>query len=224
MVRSWLTAQSEAFRQGIEIVSMDGFIGYAHAIKEILPHADIVLGPFHVTKLAVDKIDLFRRQQQRKIHGRRGRKGDAIYGGRRLLLTSKAHMTPKRKGQIKVLVNKMEAKDTFMTLINCANWVQATYRAADDAEGHAIMERFIGWLEHAPKAQIPQLRSLRMTFTRRADAILAHFHTRITNAAAEAINGRLEQLRRTALGFRNIANYRYRVFIHSGPCTPPHTR
>lgn len=36
---------------------------------------------------------------------------------------------------------------------------------------------------------------------------------------AEAINGRLEALRRNALGFRNLIHYRYRSLLHSGQLT-----
>jgi transposase len=32
----------------------------------------------------------------------------------------------------------------------------------------------------------------------------------------EAINGRLEALRRNALGFRNLTHYRWRSLLHSG--------
>ncbi|WP_196243846.1 transposase, partial [Mycobacterium avium] len=37
-----------------------------------------------------------------------------------------------------------------------------------------------------------------------------------SNGPTEAINGRLEALRRNALGFRNLTHYRWRSLLHSG--------
>lgn len=48
---------------------------------------------------------------------------------------------------------------------------------------------------------------------RRHPGLLRH-HT--SNGPTEAINGRLESLRRNALGFRNLTHYRLRSLLHSG--------
>ena len=44
----------------------------------------------------------------------------------------------------------------------------------------------------------------------------AYFTHRASNGPTEAINGRLEALRRNALGFRNLINYRIRSLLHCG--------
>ena len=46
--------------------------------------------------------------------------------------------------------------------------------------------------------------------------MLAYFDHRASNGPTEAINGRLEALRRNALGFRNLINYRIRSLLHCG--------
>ncbi|OBC00866.1 transposase [Mycobacterium sp. 852013-50091_SCH5140682] len=46
--------------------------------------------------------------------------------------------------------------------------------------------------------------------------MLAFFDHRASNGPTEAINGRLEALRRNALGFRNHTHYRLRSLLHSG--------
>ncbi|MDM4763347.1 ISL3 family transposase, partial [Galbitalea sp. SE-J8] len=50
--RSWLNAQPQAFRDGIEVVAMDGFTGFKTAAAEALPDAVEVMDPFHVVQLA----------------------------------------------------------------------------------------------------------------------------------------------------------------------------
>jgi hypothetical protein len=51
---------------------------------------------------------------------------------------------------------------------------------------------------------------------RRGDDVLAYFTHRASNGPTEAINDRLEALRRNALGFRNLINYRIRSLLHCG--------
>ena len=50
--KTWLAAQSQAFRRGVEDVAMDGFAGYKSAAAEELPDAVPVMDPFHVVALA----------------------------------------------------------------------------------------------------------------------------------------------------------------------------
>jgi transposase len=54
----------------------------------------------------------------------------------------------------------------------------------------------------------------RTLWRRRADILAFDHHA--SNGPTEAINGRLEALRRNALGFRNLTNYRWRSLLHSG--------
>lgn len=64
--------------------------------------------------------------------------------------------------------------------------------------------------------QVPELRPLARTLRRWEHDILAYFTYHQPGGPIEAINGRLESLRRIALGFRNIQGYRFRCLIHAG--------
>lgn len=70
--------------------------------------------------------------------------------------------------------------------------------------------------EGVPK-ELKELITLGRTLKRRALDVLAYFdHPGISNGPTEAINGRLEHLRGTALGFRNLAHYGIRAFLDTG--------
>ena len=75
---------------------------------------------------------------------------------------------------------------------------------------------------------MPELISLGRTLKHRAVDILAYFDRPGTsNGPTEAINGRLEHLRGTALGFRNLGNYVTRALLDTGgfrPLLHPHLR
>lgn len=45
--KDWLSARPEAWRAGIEVVTMDGFTGFKTAGAEEVPEAIAVMDPFH---------------------------------------------------------------------------------------------------------------------------------------------------------------------------------
>ena len=55
--KSWLEAQTKAFRDRVEIVAMDGFTGYKTAAVETIDTVTTVMDPFHVVALVGDKLD-----------------------------------------------------------------------------------------------------------------------------------------------------------------------
>jgi len=72
-------------------------------------------------------------------------------------------------------------------------------------------------LEVGVPAALVEIRKLGGTLKRRAADILAFFaRPGTSNGPTEAINGRLEHLRGTALGFRNLTNYTARALLEIG--------
>jgi len=70
-------------------------------------------------------------------------------------------------------------------------------------------------------ADLVELKKLATTLTRRIIDILAYFdHPHTSNGPTEAINGRLEHLRGSALGFRNLTNYIARSPLETGGFRP----
>ena len=70
-------------------------------------------------------------------------------------------------------------------------------------------------------AALVELRSLGRTLKQRAADVLAYFDRPGTsNGPTEAINGRLELLRGSALGFRNLTNYIARSLLETGGFRP----
>ncbi|MFB9777414.1 transposase, partial [Brevibacterium otitidis] len=63
--------------------------------------------------------------------------------------------------------------------------------------------------------QLKELITLGRTLKRRALDVLAYFD-HPSNGPTEAINARLEHLRGTALGFRNLAHYITRALLDTG--------
>ena len=86
--------------------------------------------------------------------------------------------------------------------------------------GYERRERRRGRHSSALRRDVPdalhELAQLGRTLWRRRADVLAYFDHHASNGPTEAINGRLEALRRNALGFRNLTHYRLRSLLHSG--------
>ena len=97
----------------------------------------------------------------------------------------------------------------------------APYPLTDLARGGREHDLLIGSISRGVPAALNEVVTLGRTLTKRAGDILAYFDRPGTsNGPTEAINGRLEHLRGTALGFRNLTNYVARSLLETGGFRP----
>jgi transposase len=211
----WLGARDQAFRDGVRIVAMDGFGGYKNAAVEQLPEAVTVMDPFHVVALAGQKLDLCRQRVQQNTLGHRGRSGDPLYGVRRALRTRDQLLTQRQWARIGAVFAD-EAHAAVETTWCAYQQLIDAYAATDRQRGKTLLASLVDRLRGELPAGLDELATLGRTLNRRRDDVLAYFTHRASNGPTEAINGRLEALRRNALGFRNLINYRIRSLLHCG--------
>ena len=218
--KEWLAARPQTWRQGVEVVAMDGFTGFKSATAEELPDAAAVMDPFHVVRLAGDALDQCRRRVQQELHGHRGRKDDPLYRARRTLHTGAGLLTDKQQTRLQELFALEEHVPVEATWGIYQRMI-AAYREKDRSLGRAAMEALIDAVSHGVPAGLDELRKLGRTLKARATDVLAYFERPGTsNGPTEAINGRLEHLRGSALGFRNLTNYIARSLLESGGFRP----
>ena len=93
----------------------------------------------------------------------------------------------------------------------------AAYRHEDRRQGRELMVRIIESLSTGVPKVLTEVITLGRTLKKRAEDVLAYFDRPGTsNGPTEAINGRLEHLRGSALGFRNLTNYIARSLLETG--------
>ena len=90
------------------------------------------------------------------------------------------------------------------------------------------MTKVIDALSDGVPQLLTELHTLGRTLKKRATDVLAYFdRPGASNGPTEAINGRLEHLRGSALGFRNLTNYIARCLLEAGGFRPrlhPHPK
>lgn len=218
--KTWLAGRPQEWRDGIEVVAMDGFTGFKTATAEELPDATPVLDPFHVVRLAGDALDGCRRRIQQQLHGHRGRATDPLYRARRTLHTGLDLLTGRQKTRLEALF----AGDQHVEVE--ATWgvyqkMVAAYRHPDPAQGKTLMQAVIDAISSGVPTALTEVAVLGRTLTKRAADVLAYFDRPGTsNGPSEALNGRLEHLRGSALGFRNLTNYIARSLLETGGFRP----
>jgi len=154
------------------------------------------------------------------LHGHRGRAGDPLYSARRTLHTDTDLLTDKQKNRLDALFADDDHVAVEVTWAAYQRMITA-YREPDPARGHGLMEQLIASLSSGIPTALVELRSLSRTLKQRAADVLAYFDRPGTsNGPTEAINGRLEHLHGSALGFRNLTNYIARSLLETGGFRP----
>jgi transposase len=97
----------------------------------------------------------------------------------------------------------------------------AAYREPDRSKGRELMMKLIEALSQGVPSALSEVITLGRTLKKRATDVPAYFERPGTsNGPTEAISGRLEHLRGSALGFRNLTNYIARSLLATGGFRP----
>jgi transposase len=218
--KTWLADRPPAWREKVEVVAMDGFTGFKTAAAEELPDATAVMDPFHVVRLIGEAVDVCRRRVQQDLHGHRGLKNDPLYRARRTLLTGEPLLTDRQHARLVALFAVDEHVEVEATWGIYQRSITAN-RDPDRGRGRATMAAVIDALHEGVPEALVELRRLGRTLNHRAADVLAYFDRPGTsNGPTEALNGRLEHLRGSALGFRNLTNYIARSLLETGGFRP----
>ena len=177
-----------------------------------------------MVRLAGEALDKCRRRVQQATLGHRGHKGDPLYGARRTLSTGADLLTEKQKDRLAALFDETVHGDDHVEVE--ATWgiyqrMIAAYREPDRGKGRELMDAVITAVSSGVPKALTEIITLGRTLKKRAADVLAYFDRPGTsNGPTEAINGRLEHLRGSALGFRNLTNYIARSLLETGGFRP----
>ena len=213
VVEDWLAACSQDWLAGVHTVAIDPHRGYANGVAEKLAHATLVVDPFHAVRLANVAIDDVRRRVQQDTCGHRGRKGDPLYGIRRLLLRGNERLSDHARTRLEVGLAAGDPRDEVLDAWLAKEALRHMYAADTMAEA---ARRFDAFIKEAKSSAVPELHRLAKTMSRWRTEILAHHRSGASNGPTEAVNLLIKKVLRVAHGFRNLENYRLGLLLHCG--------
>ncbi len=167
----------------------------------------IVYDKFHIAKHLGDAVDKVRRHENRTL---RAAGDDRLTGTRYDWLRNPAAMEPAdRKAFAELRHSGLKTarawalKETAMALFS--------YRYERPARKH-----FRWWHGWAVRSRLRPMLEVARTFKRRFENIITYLRHRVTNAASESINAKIQWVKYTARGFRNKKNFGIAILFHCG--------
>jgi transposase len=213
-VTGWLARRDPGWLAAIGVVSLDPHRGYANAVGAHLGHATLVVDHFHVIKLANTVIDEVRRRVQHDQTGHRGRKGDPLYGIRKLLLTTAGRLDERGWARLAAGLRHGDPDGQVAAAWQLTQITHDLYGAEGVEPARDTLDLLYTW---ADTSGIPELRRFAGTVRRWEPEILAYFTTGgASNGPTEAVNLLIKKIKRVGHGFRNFDNYRLRLLLHCG--------
>jgi transposase len=200
-------ALPEHRREAVECITMDMWEPFMTAAVAKLPKADIVHDRFHVSMHLNGAVDRVRRRENRRLAKK---DGDALKGSKYLFLRNRENVRIDRLDQFerareasKETAAIWRFKELFRSFFDCMRMAEARSFLAN-------------WYRRARRQGIPELTKVAKTILGHAKGILAYITHRVTNAAAEGINAKIQALKASARGFRSFVHYRNNILFHLG--------
>lgn len=193
----------------IEAVAMDMCAPYIQSTLLNLPAADekIVFDKFHIAQNLSQAVDQVRRMESRRL----GAEGDHTLKGTRFdwlrhpatFTIAETREFARLRRRVHRMARAWELKETAMAIFDLkAAW--------------AARRNFGAWFQWAMRSQLEPIKRVARTLHRYWDQIENYFRHRITNASLEALNTKIQQVKRRSRGFRNRDRFREAIFFHCG--------
>ena len=204
----WETLKVEQIA-GIEAVAMDMWDLYITSVREHVPGADgkIVFDKFHIAQHLGEAVDRVRRKENKTL---RAAGDDRLTGTRYDWLRNPAAMEPKDRREFAELrasglktARAWALKETAMALYS-------------DTYERPARKHFRWWHNWALRSRLQPMIEVARMLKRRFENIITYLRHRITNAASESINAKIQWVKYTARGFRNRRNFVHAIYFHCG--------
>jgi transposase len=180
----------------------------------VVPWATQVADPFHLVKLANQRLDECRRRVQQETLGHRGHKDDPLYRSRRLLTRADERLDDRGRTRLVGLLDAGDPRGEVRTAWHAKEVVRSLYDHHDPDLALEFVTRLGRDLqdEDCP----PEVRQLGRTIVRWREQIAAWHQAHVSNGPTEAANNLIKRVKRVAFGFRRFAHYRIRVLLYAG--------
>ena len=210
----WLQARPKEWREQIRWAVLDLSGPYRAAYNAAIPHAAQVADPFHVVRLANNRLDEVRRRVQNQTVGHRGRKDDPLYRIRKLLTLAQERLNPAGGERLQGLLKAGDPYGEVRLAWHAKETLRDVYQIQDPGLADEYTRRLAADLQD--QSCPPEVNQLGRAIARWYDQIVAWHRSRVSNGPTEAVNNLIKRIKRIGFGFRNFTNYRIRALLYAG--------
>lgn len=194
---------TEAQRANVNTVSMDMWKPYLNAVGNKMPGAEIVHDHYHLSTYLNKGMDQVRRREV-KDH-------DILKHSRYALLKNEENLTEKQREkyeQIKAsnleVAKVWNIRENFKSLFNVYNEYEMTKGI------------FNAWAEDAESYGIKEINKVVSMFKNHIKGVVNAMICNLNNAMAERLNGKIQELKSIAKGYRTFENFRNAILFFYG--------
>jgi len=191
-----------ADRTKVRAVTMDMSRSYISGVDEYLPQADIVFDRFHIHKKLNEAIDEIRRTEQREYK--------ELKNSRYLWLKNNSNLTEKQREQI----NHLET--AYPNIGKAYRLKELFKKVMDDAYLDKKITPLNQWINIAWEIDLKPIQKFINMLRDHWYGIKAYFKRLATNAFAERVNLKIQEIKRIAKGYRNTTNFTIMIYFHLG--------
>jgi len=200
----------EPIAKEIEAVAMDMGRAYQKAVRECLPHADIVFDRFHVMQNYSKALSNQRRIEFRKAN-KEGK--DLLKGTHYLVLKNASKLNEKQDQKLQNLLNE---NTNLNTLYLMKEQLQSLWMS-DSVE--QMKDALEAWCELADDSGLRYLKKFAASLRRHCVGICNYAKHKLTSARIEAGNISIGMIRKRARGIRDTEYFKLKIRQSSLPDT-----
>jgi len=189
-------------RESIRSITMDMSRSYIAAASETMSQADIIFDRFHIVKKLNEAVDKIRRREQ-KEH-------DELKKTRYIWLRNNQNLNKEQRLQINYLAN------TYPNIGTAYRLKELLKLVLDQAYHSHLLKPINQWMKEAWKSGLEPIREFVNMLKRHWYGIKTYFKKIATNAFAERVNLKIQEIKRVAKGFRNPLNFIMMIYFHLG--------
>lgn len=192
----------------VTTISMDMWPAYINSAQELLPNAAITHDRFHLIMYLNKAIDQVRRREV-KQH-------DELKNTRYALLKNPENLTEKQRIKFEAIIGAnyevskaWQVRENFKDLFSCGKLFAWTL--------------YNKWTADSKRRKIKEIDKVVETFNNHISGVVNALIMNLSNAMAERLNGKIQELKTVGKGYRTFANFRSAIlFFHGGLDLYPH--
>ena len=212
-LESYFQQFTETERSAVKAVAMDMWGPYEDAVRAQIPGAEdkIVFDLFHILKHMNEAVDKTRRREHRELK----EQGDERLKGTKYLWSYGEENVPdKHRGRMAELT----ARAMMPKLRTARAWsIKESLRDLWKCRSRTWAEKhWRWWYGWAVRSRLPEVRKVAAMLKTHLSGVLAYFRHRVTNAASEGLNSKIQRIKKMAYGFRNQERFKTAILFHCG--------
>lgn len=185
----------------VTAISMDMWKAFMQTAQEILPNAAIVHDRFHLVKYLNEAIDKVRRREVKQHQD--------LKNSRYALLKNPENLTDRQR------IHFQAIKDANYE-VSKAWQVRENFKDLFSKGKLLATLSFLQWANDATKRKIKEVDKVVEMFKNHLSGVVNALLINLTNAMAERLNGKIQELKTIGRGYRTFANFRSAILFFNG--------